>query len=155
MPGVSCAADTFDHDSDPSTACQARSLCEAGQYVEDDGSATSDRVCASCSPGTFSNVSNAGACIPWTVCNWGEFETEAPSATADRSCEGASTTAGVVVLKYDPNGNEMWTQFEDEDPDAVHSARAMAVDSRGRVFVAGVIYGSASSAGFIWLVPEP
>lgn len=58
--------------------------------------------------------------------------------------------AGAVVRKYDPDGNELWTQLEAEDLGAVHRPTAMTLDSRGRVFVVG--YGAG---GFIWLVPEP
>jgi catechol 2,3-dioxygenase-like lactoylglutathione lyase family enzyme len=69
---------------------------------------------------------------------------------------GESASAGAVVRKYDPDGNELWTQLEAEELGAAHEPAAMTLDSRGRVFVVGSVAGDASgAAGFIWLVPEP
>lgn len=153
---TACDPDTYDHDDDPSTTCRARTVCEAGQYVADDGSANSDRVCASCAPGTFSSVSNALACTPWTSCSWTELEAEAPSATADRSCapgsayrllptvatsvaadhQGSVLVGGMdgTVRKYDSNGNESWTEAV-QTPGGSEGC-SIAVDSQDNALVA-------------------
>jgi hypothetical protein len=70
---------------------------------------------------------------------------------------GASTGAGVFVRKYDPDGNELWTQLEMADPDAIHEATAMTVDGDDHVFVAGFGHyvGTSGGSGFVWLVPQP
>ncbi len=156
-----CAAGTYDHDEDPETPCQALTSCDAGEYVQSEGSSASDRICAICSSGTYSDVSNASACSLWTACSWTELETQAPSATTDRSCgpgseyrwfgtaafdrrsavavdpQGNVLVAGTKdpLTKYDPNGNELWAKPIDLLAGTVR-AHSVAADSQGNVLVA-------------------
>ncbi len=151
---LSCAAGSYDHDDDPSTACQEHTTCAAGEFVQSEGTASSDRVCAACSSGTYSDETNAAACSPWTACAWSEAEAQAPSATLDRGCEPGSeyrflegsaksiaidsqdnvlvgTNPGSVT-KLDPNGVELWV----DDSIRTYEDVSVAVDSHDAVLVA-------------------
>jgi hypothetical protein len=76
--------------------------CIPGEHELFAPNTTSDRVCAPCAPGTFSNVSNAlacfacgdsefqpiagqGSCSKHTVCVAGERQAVAPTAASDRA----------------------------------------------------------------------
>ena len=116
-----CGANDWDHDADPATACAARTDCGVGQYVEDDGSATSDRRCVACAAESYSDAVNASACTAWTVCDAGYLEVAPGTDTADRSCAAP------------------WTrQFGTHGADNAHS---VFVDGSGNVLVAGSTAG--------------
>ena len=83
--------------------CQAIGTCDPGQYVVVTHSPTSDRVCAACDPGKFSDLPNqpictdcpadtyqlsgeSTACNVTTVCRDGESEIVAATPTSDREC---------------------------------------------------------------------
>ncbi len=85
-PAVACTEGTWDHDGDPATTCAARTTCVAGQYVSDEGDATTDRSCEACPEDTFSTIANEGSCTPWTECPEGYTEDTPASATSDRTC---------------------------------------------------------------------
>ena len=83
-----CAEGTWDHDEDPDTQCETWTTCEAGAYVEEDGSPTADRQCAACEDGTFSDGENAERCEEFSECPSGivaegsaatDFECESPA----------------------------------------------------------------------------
>lgn len=82
-----CGGDTWDHDLDPRTPCGVKSACAAGTRVADEGTATADRTCVPCEPGTFAAGPNASTCAPFTTCGPGSFVAEAGSAAADARCE--------------------------------------------------------------------
>ncbi|MGB0647813.1 MAG: zinc-dependent metalloprotease family protein, partial [Bradymonadia bacterium] len=84
-----CSADTYDHDSDPTTECVACSAtCEAGATETQACSATSDRVCTPCADGTYDNDSEPTTeCVACSAtCEAGATETQACTATTDRVC---------------------------------------------------------------------
>lgn len=81
-----CAAGTYDHDLEPSTACLAWTVCVPGQRVLSSGSSTQDRSCSECAVGFFSTTDNSAACSIWTECPAGTFVSNTPSKTIDRAC---------------------------------------------------------------------
>ncbi|MET0793287.1 MAG: SBBP repeat-containing protein [Polyangiaceae bacterium] len=81
-----CPDGAFDHDGDPTNLCKAWTRCAAGQYIAQDGSDTSDQVCALCGTGTFSAKQNAHVCLAWTECGTNTYSSRAGSATADQQC---------------------------------------------------------------------
>ena len=83
---VACGGDTWDHDSDPTTVCAAKTTCIAGQYVVSDGTAVTNRTCSACAAGSFSTTENASSCTVWTTCLAGSYVSNTPSATEDRVC---------------------------------------------------------------------
>lgn len=61
--------------------------CVSGQRVVSEPTPTSNRQCAACPAGTFSQGTNAQDCVPWRECS-GAFKEDAPgSATTDRTCK--------------------------------------------------------------------
>ncbi len=121
---VPCDAASWDHDSNPVTACAPRITCNAGQYVSNAGSATANRECSACPAGTFSNQANAVRCMESTVCASGYAEVSRPSSTANRSCSRAI----------------VWTsQFGTVDADRVWG---LGVDDVGNIVVAGETFGA-------------
>src|SRR5690606_1480465 len=96
-PEVACGGTTWDDDGSSATACVAKSNCGAGQYVANNGSATTDRSCAACGAGTFSTVTNAVACSDWTDCQPGTYVSQAGTSSSNRQCaacpEGTTTHA--------------------------------------------------------------
>lgn len=81
-----CAPNTWDHDQDPSTPCQAWAFCAAGQYVIAAGSDRADRICAPCPAETYSDSPNQSSCEAWTPCRISEAELRPPTPSADRVC---------------------------------------------------------------------
>ncbi len=77
---VVCAAGTFDHDGDSTTACQ---VCPAGS-VTNTLTATGATACTECPLYHFSTVSTQ-ACTTWTVCNTGEIKVDA-TTSSDGQC---------------------------------------------------------------------
>ncbi|MDF2693073.1 MAG: repeat domain protein, partial [Labilithrix sp.] len=100
-PKQICASGTWDHDSNPGTACAAWTACVAGQSVGVAGSATTDQTCTVCTSGSFSVTTNATTCTPWTDCAAGGYVSTLGSAASDRQCAACeagtfSTTANVT-----------------------------------------------------------
>lgn len=60
--------------------------CSAGAYWSSGDCRTTDRSCAACPAGTYSNTNNAASCTAWGVCPGGWFVAVTPSASADRVC---------------------------------------------------------------------
>jgi hypothetical protein len=103
---VACTGTLVDADSDPTTACSARTDCQPGERLLDDGDATTDRTCSACAAGTTTSSLNettcvsdscpagqydaipgaALSCVTWSVCQPGEYVAHDPSATSDRVC---------------------------------------------------------------------
>ena len=98
-----CGADEF-QPSGGQAFCTRHVVCAAGERQSTAPTAVSDRGCALCVPGTFSNTSNAPACFACgtgqfqpvggssfctrhTVCVAGERSTVPPTATTDRDCQ--------------------------------------------------------------------
>lgn len=92
-----CSGGTFDHDTKPSTVCQSWSKCEPGQYIFEEGTPTTDRVCAACITGTFTSRQNAEECERWLECAPGEYAEAPGTAENDRQCSpcfGGTFSAG-------------------------------------------------------------
>jgi hypothetical protein len=85
-PRVECGGSSWDHDSNPATACAPKTTCLAGQRMDSAGSATADRTCVTCGPETFNTTENSQFCVAWTTCSAGSYVTGVPSATSNRSC---------------------------------------------------------------------
>ncbi|MCA9579009.1 MAG: hypothetical protein H6726_03410 [Sandaracinaceae bacterium] len=85
---VACTGGTWDHDSDPATACAPRTDCAAGQSVVSDGDATTNRTCAACTAGTYSTGTNAASCVAYSECVAGTYVSTAGTATNDQACMG-------------------------------------------------------------------
>ncbi len=86
-PAVACAAETWDHDADPATACVPWTICGGGTYMTAAGTATANRTCAGCPLGTFNPASsNVSMCTAWRECAYLENEDTPGTALADRTC---------------------------------------------------------------------
>lgn len=83
---VACSDDTWDHDHNAATPCVAWSECEPGNYVESDGTASTDRVCAPCPSRTFSEDSNAGRCVSTEPCSAGQVQIAAATPASNIVC---------------------------------------------------------------------
>lgn len=84
----------------------------------------------------------------WTRLFSGDFA--AGSAVVDRAGNvfvGGGVDVGSFVLKYDPNGNELWTQrFNIRGSiSGFESVNSLATDGAGNVYAAGVASGSPPS----------
>ena len=88
-----CSDETWDDDDDSETTCVPWTTCEPGTFVDEPGTATSDRSCSPCAEGTFSDAENAEACSEWSECPAGVEA--AGSETADFEC--ASPAVDVAV----------------------------------------------------------
>ncbi len=102
-------AETFDDDLDPATACVNVTDCQPGEYVLEQSTTTSDRVCEPCPDGTFSSDVNALECVAdgsvacsgnqyrqgetceaLTVCEAGSYVSTRATVTSDRSCSACA-----------------------------------------------------------------
>jgi WD40 repeat protein len=101
-----CEEGVWDHDQMISTACEPWSDCNAGSYVSVAGTPTTDRQCAACGVGTYSDAPNeaactpctdgfyntatgatsAAACVPWAECATGRYVTVAGTTSSNRQC---------------------------------------------------------------------
>ena len=94
---ASCMGDTWDDDGNPATACVDMTICNAGTSISQPGSATANRSCTICAPGSFSTMNNMTSCTPWSNCPAGTFVSNLPTAAVDRICTpcaaGTSATA--------------------------------------------------------------
>ena len=70
---------------DGAGSCRAWRDCQPGSYVGEEGTATTDRVCAICPAGTVSTTLNAVGCTSWDRCVPGEQV--GTGATGDRRCQ--------------------------------------------------------------------
>ncbi len=93
-----CGEDAWDDDDDPATECVAMTECVPGEAVDDQGTATADRVCAACESGTFSAEDNAASCRAWTGCAPTQYIETEGSASADRICD--TCPAGTYNTEY-------------------------------------------------------
>jgi len=84
---VECGTGTFDDDGDANTPCRAWTDCERGQHILQDGTADSDRTCAACDSGTFSDEENVTSCTDWTDCLPGTFVSLDGDTDSDRECD--------------------------------------------------------------------
>lgn len=99
---VACAAGTWDHDGSPATECTEWTTCEAGEYIAEEGTATTDRACSPCASGTFSMTVDSAECLPASVCAAGTVQITPATATTDVSCApcaaGEFCAGGVAAI---------------------------------------------------------
>lgn len=81
-----CATGTWDQDGNAATACIPWATCAAGDFVEQDGTTTTDRQCSVCEGATFTVAPNTATCAPWSDCAPGTFVGDAGTSTSDRTC---------------------------------------------------------------------
>lgn len=98
--------------------CKPWRSCEEGTYVSATGTPTTNRECTPCAVDTFSNASNADACISCKSCGWLGFDSQCTLAN-DAVCRTTD-----VTKQFGTSGDE--------------EVRGMAVDSLGRLWV-GVV----------------
>ena len=106
---ATCTAATWDDDGSPATACVNKTTCNAGQYISNDGSTTTNRTCSACAAGSYSaagasscttcatgtwdnDASSATACVNKTTCNAGQAVASEGTTTTNRTC--TNCTAG-------------------------------------------------------------
>lgn len=116
-----CDAESYDDDADAETPCAPKTDCVAGEYVDEDGDAVTDRLCVEC-VSSYSTGTNAGSCTPWTVCEPGE-QLAAGTASTDAVC------------KPDEWLKQFGTNLED-------SASALRVTTNGESFAFGTTKGA-------------
>lgn len=117
-----CEAGTWNHSGD-ATSCVAWTTCNAGTFVTNTPSPTSDRTCEACAAGTYSTSTNVANCTPWTVCGSDDVERMPGSSTSDRACLGIAWTR-----QFGSTGND--------------SASSVSVDGSGNVYVVGDVWGA-------------
>lgn len=99
---TACDEDAWDHDADAATACAPKGTCDAGQFVVEGGDALSDRVCAPCADGEYSDGENAAACQRWSTCAAPDsYEVAPPTAEVDRICAPCPR----FTVSFDDNSN--------------------------------------------------
>lgn len=68
-------------------ACVPYTKCAKGSYVTKAPTATSDRGCTACGPGTYSAVENAEVCLAHTTCAAGSYRVTPGTAAEDTVCQ--------------------------------------------------------------------
>jgi hypothetical protein len=83
-------------------SCVAFTVCPAGSYVVQAGTAATDQICDLCPSGSFSTDANSASCTPWRTCQPGTYVVNVPSTTADRTCAscGSGTYTNGVNQSY-------------------------------------------------------
>jgi len=66
--------------------CSDHATCVPGEFVAQDATSTSDRICSPCQAGSFSTANNAAACTPVTPCFAGTMVSSNPELYQDRTC---------------------------------------------------------------------
>ena len=70
--------------------CTLQTDCLPGEYISISATATSDRVCASCTLGVnYSTSPNTESCTAVSSCSAAQDETAAPTLTTDRECDNS------------------------------------------------------------------
>ncbi len=131
-----CLSESWDHDSNPATACAERAACAAGTRVDNPGSATVNRTCADCSAGTYSSLLNVPSC---EACPPGTY-------AAAKSATCATCPAGTADHDEDPatpclatDGLVLVHQFGTASADTAYSVSADVV---GNVYTVGSTGGA-------------
>lgn len=76
-------------------ACKDPTICEAGTFVRQAATTSSDRICDECANGTFTNQQNAIVCTPWSSCY---SKVRAGNATSDHLCANSPSTGGSHII---------------------------------------------------------
>jgi hypothetical protein len=116
-----CPADTYGVNGSLDV-CVGKTTCRPGEFISSEGDEMTDRSCAACGPGMFSARKNAQACRNWSCSD--SWEVQQPGTpTSDAVCS---------PLRIRQFGAPLSTTV----------ATAVAVDSRGNVYVAGTTIGA-------------
>lgn len=107
---VACPSGMWDHDQDASTPCIVMTSCAAGQFVAEEGNATSDRQCEFCTSGTFSDQDNAESCGSWATCEAGTYVRVQGTSASNRDCAPCET--GTFTHAADEAACLAWTTCE-------------------------------------------
>jgi hypothetical protein len=118
----SCTDGSF---SRSGSACQSWSLCQQGERMVTQGTATSDRVCQPCSSGTFQNASNhvSATCQAWSPCQFLQRVSTEGNAISDQVCEPCwdkdSYSFNLLSCRACPAGTylEDFDDYDDDDYD--------------------------------------
>ena len=68
------------------SSCQPWTGCQPGSHVGTQGTASTDRTCATCDGGTHANGPNLDTCSAWTTCAPGEYVSQTGTNVRDRTC---------------------------------------------------------------------
>jgi hypothetical protein len=97
-PFTVCTVGTWDEDAAAATPCVPKTACLAGYYVSSEGDALTNRTCAECSSGQYSDTLNASSCQPWSECLAPEsYQLASPASANDRQCEACPPLAVSLV----------------------------------------------------------
>lgn len=147
--------------------CTPWTVCGPGRYVVAEGDARTDRSCADCPAGTFSEADDAASCAPWTECGDGLHGIWPGSATQDRRCAEPAwarqlgterldaiwavdvTASGVVtsgtaddelfVRALGEDGADLWSHRVLAGASVYDAVSAVGADPDGSVYVAGAV----------------
>jgi hypothetical protein len=104
---TACEAGTWDNDQDPATPCVVTTSCAAGQFVQEEGAPTTDRMCEFCPSETFSTESNATSCTAWLGCEPGTYVDVQGTSSSDRACKPCAS--GSFSAADNAASCEVWT----------------------------------------------
>lgn len=103
-----CSSGTWDHDANPATRCEPWRNCTAGEFVQPGASATRNRSCVPCEPGSYSAAVNASECLAWAACEPGRYARVAGTATDEPVCSdcapGEFCAGGVASVEVCTGG---------------------------------------------------
>jgi hypothetical protein len=97
--GINNIGDSSNEMEDNLTATNLRlawTVCQVGEKVIVNGSATSGCQCAAC-VSSYNNATNQYSCTPWAVCQSNEVVSKEGSATTDRECMENGAVASDVA----------------------------------------------------------
>lgn len=105
---VECGYGDWDDDEDPATPCIAQTMCAAGEYIATPGDAVTDRSCAACPDGTFSEEPQSPSCAAWQHCAPGSYVVTPGTSIVDRGCEACS--GGTFTEAEDESACASWSE---------------------------------------------
>ena len=77
-----------------------------------------------------------------TLDSWGNIYVTGTS-------EGATTDKDYATIKYDTNGNELWSARYNGPDSLADESRALVLDSSGNTYVTGISWASATGTDFV------
>jgi len=86
--------------------CTEHTVCIPGEFVAQDATITSERVCSPCPNGTFSTTDNAAECKPVASCFAGTMVNTNPEPYQDRTC--APCPAGAFTDTFNKDECSEW-----------------------------------------------